>query len=133
MKWKTQCTRAAAKAKRLEHLGLTTLEERRSRGDLISYFKIRNGLNTVNWVLPFSIASSLNCVGPANSIREHNQRITAQVTKCDARFNFLPNRVVNVWNNLGQNTVDSRSLNSFKARLDKENRNKKWTGKYSQT
>ena len=119
-------------AERLEHLGLTTLEERRTKGDLISYFKIKNGLNTVNWLLPSSTASSLNCVCPANSIRGHNQRIRAQVTNCDARFNFIPNRVVNVWNNLGQNTLDARSVNSFKTRLDKENRNKKWTGKYNQ-
>ena len=110
---------------RLNVLGLTTLEERRMRGDLISYYKISNGLNNVNFILPTSTANSIICDGPANSIRGHNKRIHAQVTKCQARFNFLPNRVVAEWNKLDQATVDAETVSIFKGRLDKENKLKR--------
>jgi ribonuclease P/MRP protein subunit RPP40 len=38
--------------KRLELLGLSTLSERRERGDLIQYFKIHNQLNVTEWIQP---------------------------------------------------------------------------------
>ena len=34
---------------RLKKLNLTTLEERRTRGDLIQFFKFHSNINTINW------------------------------------------------------------------------------------
>jgi hypothetical protein len=37
---------------RLEKLNLTSLEDRRTRGDLITQFKIMNGIEVVDWSHP---------------------------------------------------------------------------------
>ena len=104
---------------RLAILNLTTLESRRSRGDLISYYKIANGLLDVNWLTSTKLMSSISCHGPANAIRGHKKRLFVQLSNCPARMNFLNNRVASSWNNLASTTVNAPTLNSFKARLDK--------------
>ncbi|RNA42618.1 RNA-directed DNA polymerase from mobile element jockey-like [Brachionus plicatilis] len=103
---------------RLAILNLTTLESRRSRGDLISHYKIANGLLDVNWLASTKLMSSIACHGPANAIRGHKKRLFVQLSNCPARTNFLNNRVASTWNNLASSTVSARTLNSFKARLD---------------
>ena len=45
-------------------LGLTTLEERRIRGDLIQQFKIVNGIEKVKWHHPATFKSEQNRTGP---------------------------------------------------------------------
>jgi len=100
-------------------LNLTTLESRRSRGDLISYYNIANGLLDVNWLTFTKLMSSISCHGPANAIRGHKKRLFVQLSNCPARMNFLNNRVASSWNNLASTTVNAPTLNSFKARLDK--------------
>ena len=104
---------------RLAILNLTTLESRRSRGDLISYYNIANGLLDVNWLTSTKLMSSISCHGPANAIRGHKKRLFVQLSNCPARMNFLNNRVASSWNNLASTTVNAPTLNSFKARLDK--------------
>ncbi len=103
---------------RLSILGLTTLKRRRIRGDLISFFKINNGFLETNWLASTRFMSSINCTGPAKSIRGHKKRLAPQLTRCSARSNFLTNRVATHWNNLPQDIVEARSKNNFKALLD---------------
>ncbi|RNA00693.1 RNA-directed DNA polymerase from mobile element jockey-like [Brachionus plicatilis] len=103
---------------RLAILNLTTLESCKSRGDLISHYKIANGLLDVNWLASTKLMSSIACHGPANAIRGHKKRLFVQLSNCPARTNFLNNRVASTWNNLASSTVNAPSLNSFKARLD---------------
>jgi len=38
----------------LSIFGLSSLSERRSRGDMIQMFKFRSGLNSIDWVRPFT-------------------------------------------------------------------------------
>ena len=88
-------------ADRLAVLGLTTLQERRVRGDLIQLFKFHSGVNTVCWVKPMEHCNSLSQAGPAGGIRGHSRRFSGQTTnKCQQRANFFTNRVINEWNAL---------------------------------
>ena len=52
-------------------------------------------------------------------IREklHKNR-EGQIWKSNARHYFLNNRVVENWNKLPQEVIDSRTVNQFKNRLD---------------
>jgi len=55
---------------RVAVLGLTSLHERRLRGDLIQLFKLVNGINEVTWVNPRSTAAhSLNPAPPEAIMR----------------------------------------------------------------
>lgn len=103
-------------AERLKILKLTTLEERRMRGDLIQQYKIINKIDQVNWnhqpkKLEFK------------STRGHSQKLEKERFHAkfsgEARFNFFTNRIVNSWNALSSETVEAKSVNSFKARIDK--------------
>ncbi len=82
---------------RLIALGLTTLEQRRKRGDLIQYLKIHHHLNIVNWVKPNQAFPSASTDGPAHSIRGQPHRLNREtVLNCSPRDDFLPNRVLTI-------------------------------------
>ena len=107
-------------SERLAVLGLTTLEDRRTRGDLIQLFKIKNGFNNVNWVRSPTLCSSLSQSGPVQGIRGHKRRISGQIaTRCAQREHFFSNRVVNEWNNLPNKVISASSVNQFKNKYDK--------------
>ena len=104
---------------RLNLLGLTTLEARRQRGDLIQTFKVLKGYEKVDFNVPIELAPSLNQAGPAGNLRGHKLRIEKELVKnCEQRKQFLLNRVQDAWNNLPNNFVQAPSVNSFKAKLD---------------
>ena len=100
---------------RLSQLSLTTLLERRARGDLIETFKIINGL--ANYGKDFFTVSnkSSNIVIGINT----NNRY---------KHDFLSRRVVKYWNKLPSNVKYSNSVATFKSRLEafkSKNYNKK--------
>ena len=95
---------------------LTTLEERRVRGDLITFFKINNNLDIINWHNP-----------PKTSAPRANKRGQLRrelVPNCLQRYNFLNNRVAAHWNKLPDHIIDSKTLNQFKNKLDQHYRDK---------
>lgn len=75
--------------------------------------------------------ASLSTDGPARSIRGTSHRVAKQLSKIDARDSFLSNRVVNDWNSLPNETVNSKSVNQFKNRLDEFMKQKVETKVYS--
>lgn len=97
---------------RLSRLQLTTLKERRLRGDLIETYKILHGYYDCN----------LDIFLPNQNthLRGHSRKL--EKVKCSKlpKKNYLVNRVVYTWNALSENTVSAPSLNSFKNRLDRE-------------
>ena len=77
---------------RLQKLELTTLEERRIRGDLIQQYKINTSVDKVNWYKP-------NITIPSQKLydtRSHPYSMTKQLVKnCAISSNFFTNRIVN--------------------------------------
>ena len=68
----------------LIYMGLTTLYERRERGDAIQYFKIQKGFILVKFATPNRKAPALSTSGPASCIRGYSHRLERQAVKgCD--------------------------------------------------
>lgn len=96
--------------RRLLKLGLTTLSERRLRGDLIETYKILHGHYSVNLNF-FEISED-------NRLRGHNYKLVRERFYKLCRQNFLCNRVHRAWNSLPPYIVDATSVNSFKNLYD---------------
>ena len=98
---------------RLRHLELTTLKERRIRGDLIETFKIMRGKERVDQSQFFQLSTS------EYQLRGHTMKLSKKLTNLDVwKFTFSQ-RVVQQWNKLPQDVVDATSVNQFKNRFDK--------------
>ena len=97
---------------KLKQIGLTTLKERRLRGDLIQLYKWFNGIE--------KISPDSNPTFKANSItRGHQQKYSRDnVKNCAARYNFILNRTSNDWNDLPETAIKAPTLNHFKAEID---------------
>lgn len=97
---------------RLKELNLFSLEKRRVRGDLITLFKIFNGFTNMNIEKYLSVDRS-------NVTRNNGFKIVGKRFKTNEAKHFFFNRVVNIWNRLPSNVVDSGTIETFKVRLDK--------------
>ena len=96
---------------RLKKLELTTLEQRRDRGDLIQMYKIIYGLEDVRLI------KGLNFVDSDHFTRGNSLKLRRELVKnCTPRFNFLTNRVVDNWNALSDEIVRAKNINCFKAK-----------------
>jgi len=100
---------------RLGRLNLSTLRDRRERGDFIQCYKIVHGLDKISWVESNKI---LHRVGQSSG-RRHPFQFTREIVGYgDPRHFFLLNRMATPWNNLPKEIVLAPSVNSFKSRLD---------------
>jgi hypothetical protein len=107
---------------------LTTLELRRKRGDLIQFFKL-NQTDSINLSNKPVSRDSLGVTGPAAATRGNNQIVRWQsfgsreindfYSSVSARVHFFTNRASRWWNKLPSNIAEAKTVNSFKARLDK--------------
>lgn len=93
-------------------LGLTTLEKRRLRGDLIETYKILTGKENINHEVFFELRDSNTRSNTVKLIKSGHWRTLV-------RANTFSVRVVNIWNSLPEDVVTAPSIGSFKARLDK--------------
>ena len=101
-------------AERLRILDLTTLEERRKRGDLIQIFKIMKGFDKVQWHNPLRYCREVGMI-----TRGHHLKFSRENFKINCRHHFLTNRVANAWNSLPSECVETDSVDSFKSKIDK--------------
>ena len=93
---------------RLESLNLTTLFERRLRGDLIEVFKILNGLCDYG-------EHFFNVSERTGNLLLSNERSVNNVAACE---DYFANRIIKYWNRLPNNVKRSNSVNNFKNNLD---------------
>ena len=109
---------------KLAEVGLTTLSDRRQRGDMLQTFKIMHGIDDVDagtWFTKVnechsrtrqavtvmedgSVAGSLNLVKPKCNL--------------EVRTNFFSCRVVDPWNGLPANVQGAKDVVDFKVRYD---------------
>ncbi len=103
--------RGTSYEERLVKLGLTTLENRRLRGDMIEVFKIIKGFDNVPVNTLFELSSC--------SLRGHSLKLYKDSFKTNiGKFSFA-NRVIQDWNNLPDDVVSSNTINTFKNRFDR--------------
>ena len=93
---------------RLKRLGLTTLEERRIRGDMIETYKIITGKEKVNREKFFEII-------PRRGDPElrHNLKIRKNRCYTDVRAHFFTQRVIPNWNGRGKEVIGAKKNRYF--------------------
>lgn len=97
---------------RLTRMGLTTLERRRTRGDLIEMYKISRGMSRIVW----------HKAPLWSSARESKRsQLRREIVSSLPRHNFFINRIANAWNTLPNDVIESESIEVFKSSLDKCN------------
>ena len=111
---------------RLVDLGITTLEERRRRGDLIEAFKTVKGINKVDKHAWFPLQreeagrmtrkNAMVVEGDAQRRSDVMEKVRFQK---DVRKNFYTVRVADGWNRLPAEVRDQKSVNAFKVALDR--------------
>jgi len=72
---------------RLLTTGLTTLEDRRERGDLIQVFKMIKGIDRVDYNNYFKL-------GNTGRTRGHNLKLVKERSRLDVRKYFFSHRIV---------------------------------------
>ena len=94
---------------RLKSTGLTTLEERRNRRDMLEVYKILTGKCKTNSNNFFSVINKSTSGG-------HKLKLMKSRNRLDVRNNFFCQRIVNQWNKLPEYIVEAENINCFKNR-----------------
>ena len=99
---------------RLKKLGLFSLKYRRDRADMLTTFKLINGYIDIDTDKLFTLAPSRT--------NRHGNSLKLQLPKScksDIRRNTFSNRIVLPWNQLPDDIVLSKDIDTFKRRYDK--------------
>ena len=109
---------------KLRSVGLTTLEERRERGDMVETYKTLKGKNRVEKRDWFEIQEedarptrSNATVIDGETVRKR-EILVGQRANLESRRNFFNVRVVNSWNRLPEEVKAAPSINAFKNAYD---------------
>ena len=100
-------------SQRLDRLKLYSLEDRRTRGDLIYTYKLFQDQSAVKPEIFFQKANS------------HTRGHSLKLYKPTLQKNLLPRkhfysiRIINKWNELPEAVVTANSIDTFKSRLDR--------------
>ena len=97
-------------------MGLPSLEYRRVRGDLIETYKI---LQEIYDPITTKDLFTLNTNDNITKTRGINFKLTKFSPNLNNNKYFFTNRVVNLWNQLPTDTVNSSSVNIFKNKIDR--------------
>jgi hypothetical protein len=102
---------------RLALLDMTSLADRRRRGDMILVHKIFSGDAGVDLDTVF-------CISEESRTRGHQYKLQKNHCRLEIRRNFFSARVVTQWNELPEQVVNARTLQTFKHRYDKWRRDR---------
>ena len=97
---------------RLRALGLTSLEYRRERADMIQVYKIMHGIDKIDKDKFFTMHTYA-------ATRGHSLKLFKRRSRLLVRANSFSHRVVDNWNSLTEDIVNAPSLNAFKSRLNR--------------
>ena len=97
---------------RLVELKLTSLKERRVRGDMILTYRLVNGLEGVDYQNFFSLLQT------GHNTRGHSMKLTRTNLNRNVRSNFFSRRVIPRWNALSEYEISAPSTSVFKVRYD---------------
>ena len=98
---------------RLQKIELPSLVYRRLRGDAIEMYKYLHGIYKVNSDTMLPLADRMGM-----ELRGHNMKFQKRHCNTALRANVFGLRMVNFWNSLPSDVVNSQSVNEFKGRLD---------------
>ena len=104
---------------RLAAIGIPSLEDRRTRGDIIQMNKIEKGLSVVRLHALTGVAPTPDPELSSSNLRRSKLRLIRQFCTSKSREQFLTNRVASLWNEIPEATLNSISVNAFKDKFDK--------------
>ena len=97
----------------LEEIGLSTLQDRRERGDLITMFKLVNGIEKIDREdLVVKVEEQ------ERRTRGHMKKLKKSQCLGDIKKYRFPHRTIEIWNNLKEEVVAAKSVHKFKEKLD---------------
>ena len=106
----------------LQEVHLTSLEDRRVRGDMLQVWKYLHGLQDVDVASLFTLkADATTHTGPAASTRGSTKGLAVKEREFNTdirRYSFTV-RVVTAWNNLPEQVRLADSVDTFKIEYDK--------------
>jgi len=102
---------------RLSYLGLTTLETRRLRGDLIEMFKIMRGYYDIPSE-PLFTPRTQRLRRQTVQLKGHCYTLAKPFSRLDLHKHSLFSRQIHTWNGLPSHIIQSTSLNEFKNLID---------------
>ena len=102
---------------KLAEAGMTTLEVRRRRGDLIQAYRVLRQVDEVDPQVWFSTTQTRD---GATATRQNRgfMNVERGVATGEIRKNFWSQRVVDPWNSLPDSVKESPSLDTFKNCID---------------
>ena len=104
---------------RLREVGLTTLVERRRRGDMITMYRVMSGKDKVNSSLWFQMATQREGATSTRQVRGHLNVENPQPGRLQMRRGQFSQRAAMCWNCLPDWVKQSTTVNNFKNNLDK--------------
>jgi len=97
---------------RLQKLGITSLKDRRERGDIIEVYKLLTGREQIDSKQFFQLAQN------HHGLRGHGMKLTKERPRLDTGKYFFSQPVVNGWNRLPAKVVCAETVNGFKNAYD---------------